>query len=383
MLHFPGRIPVSIHPFFWLFAGLIGWINSGSLMGTLIWIAIILVSVLIHEFGHALTAIFFKQNPRIQLIALGGVTSYEGTNLKFWQQFLITLNGPIFGFLLFLLATFLLQFNLSGTPVLFATIKTVQIVNLFWTVVNLLPVLPLDGGQLLRIALEAFLGVKGFKLSLFIGMMVAVGFSLFFFLIQAFLIGAIFFLFAFQSFDMWRKSRFLTAPDRVEANRRELADAETDLRGGNKEGAKTKLEDIRQKSKKGILYVAATQYLALLDYREGKKEEAYEMLLPIKEQLAEDAKCILHELAFDEKNYPLVAELSNVCYQFAPSQKAALRNARAFAHLKKAKSAGGWLEAAWQYGNLNLEKILQEGVFQSIQSIREFKEFVAKIISNK
>ena len=141
-------------------------------MGMLIWMGIIFFSVLFHEFGHALTALFFKQEARIQLIALGGVSMFDGPKLKFWQQFLITLNGPLFGFLIFLGATILLQFNVS--PLVFKILKATQVANLFWTIVNLLPVLPLDGGQLLRIVLEGFFGVRGFKAALLIGAITAI-----------------------------------------------------------------------------------------------------------------------------------------------------------------------------------------------------------------
>ena len=172
MITIPGRISISIHPFFWLFAALIGWMNSQSFFGTLIWIGIIFISVLFHEFGHALSAVFFRQTARIQLVALGGVTTFNGPKLKFWQQFLIVLNGPLAGLLLFFLASLALQLPL---PLRFSElIAAIRIVNLFWSFANLLPVLPLDGGQLLRITLEGFFGVKGYKASLIIGIVFAV-----------------------------------------------------------------------------------------------------------------------------------------------------------------------------------------------------------------
>ena len=96
MIEIPGRIPLAIHPFFWLFAAVIGWINSGTFLGMFIWVGIIFVSVLFHEFGHALTAVIFKQKARIQLVALGGVTMYDGPKLNAWKQFIITFNGPLF-----------------------------------------------------------------------------------------------------------------------------------------------------------------------------------------------------------------------------------------------------------------------------------------------
>jgi Zn-dependent protease len=377
MIEIPGRIPLSIHPFFWVFAAMIGWLNSASLMGTLIWVGIIIVSVVFHEFGHALTAVCFKQQARIQLIALGGVTSFDGPKLKFWQQFLITLNGPLFGFILFLLATLALQF--SSPPLVTQILRMTQYANLFWTVVNLLPVMPLDGGQLLRIILESIFGVKGFKASLLVGAAIAALISFYFFMIQGFLIGAFFFLFAFQSFDTWRKSRFATRDDRDESNKQLMIQAEALLQEGKKEEAKRILEEVRIKATGGLLSFAAAQYLAFLAMKEGKRQEAYDLLLPIKRHLADDSLCILHELAAEQKNYPLVVELATEVYQVAPSQQMALRNARAFAYQQKARPAGGWLQTAWQFGGLNLSAILQEPEFQMLKSNPEFKEFVDRL----
>lgn len=377
MIQIPGRIPVLIHPFFWIFSGILGWLMSGTFMGMLIWVGIIFFSVLFHEFGHALTALCFKQEARIQLIALGGVTMFDGPKLKFWQQFLITLNGPLFGFLIFLAATGFLQFNLS--PLVFKILKATQIANLFWTIVNLLPVLPLDGGQLLRIVLEGSFGVRGFKAALLIGAIIAVSISLYFFFIQAYLIGAFFFLFAFQSFDSWRKSRYITGDDRDDNNKQLMAKGETELQQGNKEEAKRLFQEVREKAKGGMLAIAATQYLAFLHSKEGKRKESYDMLLPIKDQLSDDILALLHELAAEQKNYPLVIKLSAKCYQVAPSQKMALNNARAFAHEQQAKYAGGWLQTAWQFGGLNLEAVLNEEEFIALNTNPEFISFINEI----
>jgi stage IV sporulation protein FB len=374
MIEIPGPIPIVIHPFFWLFAALIGWMSSGSLMGSLIWVGIIFVSVLIHEFGHALTAVFFKQKARIQLMAMGGLTMFDGPKLKFWQQFIITFNGPLFGFCLFLLATALLQFSLP--LFLLKVLKATQMANLFWTVVNLLPVLPLDGGQLLRIVLESIFGIQGFKASLLIGAILALLLSFYFFLIQAFLIGAFLFLFAFQSFDSWRKSKFATRDDREENNKELMIQAEVALQEGRKEEAKRLLEEIKAKTKGGMLSFTAQQYLAFLAFQEGRRKECYELLLPIKDHLADDSLCILHELAAEMGNIQLVIELSARCYQIEPSQKRALNNARAFASQHQAKAAGGWLQTAWQYGGLDLHALLEESAFHSLKENPEFQSFL-------
>jgi Zn-dependent protease len=377
MIVIPGRIPIAIHPFFWVLCALIGWMYSATLIGMFIWIAIIFVSVLCHEFGHALTAVAFKQQARIQLVALGGLTSYEGPKLKFWQQFLIVFNGPLFGFFLFVIATLLLQFNLS--PLWHGILKATQVANLFWTIVNLLPVMPLDGGQLLRIVLEASFGVKGFKAALLIGAILSILLSFYFFIIQAFLVGAIFFLFAFQSFDSWRKSRMVVMSDREEENRQLLIRGEMALQEGKKDEAKRCFEKVREKTQGGVLAATAAQYLAILSVKEGKHKEAYDLLWPIEEHLADDTRCLLHQLAAEFRNYPLVAKLSKECYQIAPTQEMALRSARAFAYLKQPKLAGGWLQTAWAYGGIELGPILNEEEFVPLKGNLEFQAFVEKL----
>lgn len=375
MIEIPGRIPISIHPFFWLLAGFIGWINSsGSFLWIGIWIGIIFFSVLIHEYGHALTSVCFKQKARIQLVAMGGVTTFTGPKLNYLQQFLIVFNGPLFGFFIFLAATFLLQFEWS--PLFASILKVTQIANLFWTIVNLLPVPPLDGGQLLRIVLEANFGIAGFKASLLIGAILSFLLAFVFFLISFFIAGAFFFIFAFQSFDLWRKSRNVTCHDRDDDNKKLLISGELAFREGKLLRAKEFFEEVLDKTKRGVLATTAAQYLALIKMKEGNHPEAYDLLLSNKEYLAEDTKCLLHQLAAENENDPLVAKLSAECYQSSPSQEMALRNARAFARLNKPKLAGGWLQTAWKYGGMDLEKVLKEKHFVALKGSRAFNEFI-------
>ncbi len=374
MIRIPGPIPITIHPFFWLVAALIGWVNSRSMIGIFIWIGIVFVSVLVHEFGHALTAVVFRQKPQIQLVALGGLTSYEGPKLKFWQQFIIVFNGPLAGMGLVLLGFALLHLPFEGLGK--SVIYVFMIANLFWSVVNLLPVLPLDGGQLLRIALEGFFGIKGFRASLLIGAILSVAVSFFFFVIQQYLIGAILFLFAFQSFDNWRKSRLATQTDREETVTKEMMEAEALLQKGDKSGARGLFEDVLKKAPGGVLAATASQYLSFLYAEMGKKEEAYQLLLPIKKHLEGEARLLLHTIAAEKGDDKLVAELSADCYQFAPRQDVAMRNAKAFARLNQPEPAGGWIQSAWQHGPFDLQHFLRDESFARVRDNPRFREFV-------
>jgi stage IV sporulation protein FB len=377
MIRIPGRIPITIYPIFWFLAAVIGFFASGSFVGSFMWVIIILVSVLVHELGHALTALVFKRNPQIELVALGGLTSYPGKNLKFWQQFLVTLNGPLFGVGLYFLSSLLLSLNIFTNPYIVNMLQIFKMINLFWAIINLLPVPPLDGGHLVRILLEAAFGLKGFRASFVIGMVVALGISLAGFILGYYLIGAIFFIFTFQCFDLFRKTKNMTSSDRNDDNAKEVQDGELALQSGNKEEAKKIFLDIRGKSSRGVLHVTATQYLAFLFFEEGKKKEAYDLLISIKDSLKFDSLCLLQQLAFEEENYRLVADLSAKCYQVQPTEEVALRNAKAFAFLKKARPAGGWLRTATQaFKESDVDKLLTDNIFDPVRNDPIFKSFL-------
>jgi stage IV sporulation protein FB len=378
MLRIRTKIPITIHTAFWIFAAIIGFFNSLSLTGTIIWVGIIFVSVLVHELGHAFTALLFGQRPRIELVALGGLTYHEGEKLPFWKQFFIALDGPVFGFLLFVLATIFLQFPSFSQGKTGEVLSLFQKVNLFWTILNLVPVMPLDGGQLLRVVLEGIFGIRGFKYSLIVGMTIAVGMSLFFFLLQYFLVGAIFFLLAYQSYESWKQSKALSEIDRKEEFKIALEKAEATLQEGKREEAASLFEEIRKSAKRGMIYNLATQYLAFINFDMGKSREAYDLLLPIKSDLANDSLCILQKAAFEQKDYTLVADLAGACYQIAPSLDAALRNAFSCAELSQTDATVGWLETSLEEGLKNLPDIVKQKSFDAVRNDPFFKEFLEK-----
>ena len=189
-MRIPGIIPIAIHPLFWVVAGIIGWAFSGDPTITAIWVVIIFFSVLLHEFGHALTARFFGQNASIDLVAFGGVTTRSGKRLKLWQDFIVVFNGPLAGFLLYVLLTTIYH-NLSPNtnPLLAYAIGNGARINLYWTILNLLPIMPLDGGQLMSIMLESIFGFRGIKISLFVSFLLGAAAGLYFFLEGGLLFG--------------------------------------------------------------------------------------------------------------------------------------------------------------------------------------------------
>lgn len=376
MITIPGRIPITIHPLFWVMAVLIGFFNGGqSVLGTLVWVGVILFSVLVHEFGHATTALFFGLKPRIELVALGGLTYHQGDKLSFKKQFFIVLNGPLFGFMLFVVSWALLKLPALSGGLVGSILLLFMYVNLIWTVLNLVPVMPLDGGQLLRIVLESIFGAKGFKYSLVVGMTVATGISLVFFFLQNFLIGALFFLFAFQSYDLFRRLRSFSEEDRSDVWKQALQAAELDLQSGRKDRAEAALEHICKETHEGMIHLVATQYLALIKNELGDSKTAYDLLKPLHKELPPESLALLHKVAFDQKDYLLVIDIGGTCYQTTPSKDIALRNARACGLLKQPRPAVGWLETAFQEGAEDLQSILKENAFDPIRNEDLFRQF--------
>ncbi len=80
MITIPGRIPITIQPLFWLVALFIGFLSTKTFLGALVAAFVILISVLVHEFGHALTGMLFGQSTRIQLAAFGGLLTGKDVN---------------------------------------------------------------------------------------------------------------------------------------------------------------------------------------------------------------------------------------------------------------------------------------------------------------
>lgn len=364
---------------FFATAGLIGFINTQSFIGALVWMGIIFISVLFHEYGHAFASLAFGQSPRIELVAFGGVTIPKGPALSLWKEFLVVLCGPFLGFLLFLAASFILASGFVTAPLPLQILKGFQIINAFWTVINLLPVMPLDGGQLLRIIIEGIFGVKGRRFALFASMIFSVSLALLMLLYGEYFVGAVFFLFAYQNFELFRYTHGLSEFDGNTKLKEEIAIGEHQFLSGNIQDAKLHFEKILEEAKEGIIHRAATEYLAQIYEKEGKNEKAYQMLMGLeKKDLSDFSKCLLHKLAFDMKNYLVVCELAGECFQASPSSDVAKRAALACAFLKQPKATLGWLKASIGFGLKDFHSFIEDKAFDLVREEKEFKEMLKK-----
>jgi stage IV sporulation protein FB len=191
-MHFSLRgIPIRIHPMFWGVTLLLGAVMPGATPTTVaLWISAVLVSILVHELGHALAARAFGWPPRIVLHGMGGLALYRPTNRRWHSRALIAAAGPGAGFVLggvVLMAAVLSghAVTLDPLPIRIGTgtlldgrlglfVVFMMYVNFFWGFLNLLPIHPLDGGAISESLLQRLRPRDGVELSYKISTGVAV-----------------------------------------------------------------------------------------------------------------------------------------------------------------------------------------------------------------
>lgn len=161
------KTPVRIQPWFLLIAAWFGWMQaereSAWEVSLAIFVVVMFTGVLAHEFGHAFAGRAFGLTPRIELHGMGGVTSWEdGRRLSPGQSIAVSAAGPGVGIVIGLASGLLLIVlaPAEGSIARFAFTSLVW-VNLGWGVLNLLPMMPLDGGNIMASFFELFAGSKG------------------------------------------------------------------------------------------------------------------------------------------------------------------------------------------------------------------------------
>jgi Zn-dependent protease len=169
-----GKIPVNIQPSFLLVAVLFGLMSS-DVREVLAWVAIVFVSVMLHELGHASMGLAFGLEPRIDLHGMGGTTSWSTREaVSVPRRVLISLAGPGAGFLLAALVYFGLGPRVfPPTPFGTFVYENLLFVNFGWGLANLAPMLPLDGGNVMAQLLNAATGGRGERPARIVSIVVA------------------------------------------------------------------------------------------------------------------------------------------------------------------------------------------------------------------
>ncbi len=117
-------------------------------------------SVLLHELGHSLAAMSqgIKVNS-ITLFLFGGIASIESESKTPGQAFQVAIAGPLVSFAIFFILGLGSQV-LPQTSLLAIVAERVAEINLVLGLFNLIPGLPLDGGQVLKAAIWKITGSR-------------------------------------------------------------------------------------------------------------------------------------------------------------------------------------------------------------------------------
>jgi len=177
---------VRIHVTFLLFLAWIFGVNYFSAgpeaaWNGLLFIVLLFLCVLLHEFGHIFTArAFGVRTPDVILLPIGGVSRLERIPERPNEEFLIAIAGPAVNIVIAFLLVFVGGADLSTAHLSalangnVSMIDRLAVVNLFLALFNLIPAFPMDGGRVLRALLASRLGyVRATEVAAMIGQWVA------------------------------------------------------------------------------------------------------------------------------------------------------------------------------------------------------------------
>jgi Zn-dependent protease len=181
------------------------------LIGGLFWewqtAPLLLGVILFHEFGHwlAMRMLGYRNLQILMLPLIGGVTFGQETTYKASHRVIVSLMGPFPGIIL---GTALLAFNgMQGE-----TLPLLAILLLAVNYLNLLPFMPLDGGQLLK----TLISHKRFGLMIALEWLGVAGLLLLGWMSNSLLLASLALLPLFGSLKLMRKSRIYQNLNRLD-----------------------------------------------------------------------------------------------------------------------------------------------------------------------
>jgi Zn-dependent protease len=180
--------PTVIQPFFWLIAVIIAALFLGPIDNMPIWIVKlilgmlgVLIAVLVHELGHAFAFRHLFHTPcTIVLHGFGGMAIPHHPHRRAHglvgtiSECFLAFAGPMAGFMLAFVAIILIRaIPPDGANLFLFFLYWIAGISIIWGILNLLPIYPMDGGQIAR---EIFIFLsprRGIEFSLLFSMFFA------------------------------------------------------------------------------------------------------------------------------------------------------------------------------------------------------------------
>jgi Zn-dependent protease len=179
--------------------------SPGPFSLLLVWVGVSFLSILIHELGHALAMRWYGQASYIVLYHFGGIAipdwmaGRRGRRGDRWEKVVISAAGPLLQLALGLLvagvaggmgfsigqAGYLLRWAiplpdgaLPNNALTMGLIEASVLTSVFWALLNLVPVLPMDGGHIAQQLIGYFQQSDGYRetvvFSLAVGTVIAI-----------------------------------------------------------------------------------------------------------------------------------------------------------------------------------------------------------------
>lgn len=172
-------VPVRIHPLFWVLAAFLGWqwFEAAGIGYLTLWMACVAGSIILHELGHVLTGRWFGAEGHILLYWDGGLAIGSNDLPARWQRVAVLLAGPGTQLVLYALLLAVKRPLLNGAPSepMASALEMLLLINLYWPILNLLPLWPLDGGQISRELLSAAMPGRGGVIALYLSIALSGG----------------------------------------------------------------------------------------------------------------------------------------------------------------------------------------------------------------
>ena len=226
---------VRVHPAFLIMPLVLGqsFLQVGGNPGIILLVltVVFFCSILFHELGHSLAFRYYGIDSYIVLYWMGGVACPTGSGFGSRRtyddqaQIVVSLAGPIFNFLLgglligiiyalggtvnyywsglFPIFTPELQETMfKGNQAIWIFFTAGLFANLVWGILNLIPVYPLDGGQVARAAFNIFDSHNGLRNSLSFSFVVALFVAIYGFMNGDQFLGILFGFMAYSNYQM-------------------------------------------------------------------------------------------------------------------------------------------------------------------------------------
>ena len=168
-----GDVPVRVELSFFLIVGVLGYgvavqyergevVVGATAQRLAVWVGVVLVSIIVHELGHAVVMRLSGVGSHIVVHGMGGLTFPASHIRSRSRRIAVSLAGPLSGlFLLGIPALWVGRTIADPSDLVDLLLFSLVWVNVVWSFVNLLPILPLDGGNVTKEVLDAVTGEQG------------------------------------------------------------------------------------------------------------------------------------------------------------------------------------------------------------------------------